>query len=260
VLLCRKFGSGSKSTDEEQDSAKQSAALYTITDGICKDCTVLKGKAGIRVEGEDGTTGSKKVYIHHILTNELTKPSTAFLSGCSATTATPNTEYMSFGGSKFIGTGDDQASIYTYYTPQDVRLDTGYYVQPSFSFRMNAVLVNEEAAGRDVFVTMELEYLKGKVGGDTRDVLFMGGPCDKPMLVNTSKKEATITESGNYFFREDGTIIYAKGHLHAGTMFPSLYCLRAVIDIWKVVKKWRCTSTGSSSANLKQHMTTAPKE
>jgi hypothetical protein len=123
---------------------------------------------------------------------------------------------MAMGGSKFIGTGDDQASIYTYYSPQDVKLDTGYYVQPSYSFSMNAALVNEESVKKDIYITMEIEYLKGKVGGDTRDVLLMGGPCTRPMQVNTSEKIATTTQSGNYFFKEDGTIVFAKGHLHSG--------------------------------------------
>jgi hypothetical protein len=193
--------------------------MYKITDGICKDCTVLKGKAGIRVKGEAPGTENKKVYIHHILTNEATKPVNPFLTGCTdSKTAAPESRMMSMGGSKFIGTGDDQASIYTYYMPQDVKLNTGYYVQPSFSFNMNAVLVNEEDVKKEVYITMELEYIPGKIDGDTRDVLLMSGPCRSPMQVVTSEKEPTMTQSGNYFFKEDGTIVYAKGHLHAGEL------------------------------------------
>jgi hypothetical protein len=207
-----------------QEAGKSSAAMYKITDGICKDCTVLKGKAGIRVKGEAPGTENKKVYIHHILTNEATKPVNSFLSGCTdSTTAAPQSRTASMGGSKFIGTGDDQASIYTFYTPQDVQLNTGYYVQTTFSFNMNAVLVNEENVKKDVYITMELEYVPGKIEGDTRDVLLMSGPCRNPMQVKTSEKETTMTESGNYFFTEAGTIVYAKGHLHAGKILGIYY-------------------------------------
>jgi hypothetical protein len=242
-----------------QEAGKTSSAMYKITDGICNDCTVLKGKAGIRVKGEAPGTENKKVYIHHILTNEATKPVNSFLSGCTdSKTDAPPSRKVSMGGSKFIGTGDDQASIYTYYTPQDVKLNTGYYVQPSFSFNMNAVLVNEENVKKDIYITMELEYIPGEIDGDTRDVLLMSGPCQSPMQVKTSEKEATMTESGNYFFIEDGTIVYAKGHLHAGEILLTHRKIQKAYDE-QAVRRWSYTSTESLHVHRRLHTTRAPK-
>ena len=92
--------------------------MFSIpNEGFCRDCTVLQGKMAL--EYEDGkpaipTPDGKGVYIHHILTYDITKRSKSFVS-CGSGLAS----LLSGGiGSKFIGSGEDNNSVI-------VRIDSG---------------------------------------------------------------------------------------------------------------------------------------
>lgn len=168
---------------------------------------------------------NRDVYIHHILTNQNNKNTPYFISGCTngktlASVSGLNKIFLRMlgaGGAKFIGTGDDQRDLYTWYTPSKVKMDTGYYVAPGYNFTMQTVLVNQDKVAHDIWLTMEIEYIKGKAKADTRDLLISSGPCGgKQMSIKANNQGATVTSSGNYIYLEDGHIVYAKGHMHAG--------------------------------------------
>jgi hypothetical protein len=55
----------------------------TVKDGICKDCTVLAGKADITVEDGRRADIVDGIYLHHILGLSTSSPSTALLTNRS---------------------------------------------------------------------------------------------------------------------------------------------------------------------------------
>jgi len=193
----------------KEDSGQQNSML-TIRGDLCKDCTILKGRVGLAFK--DGSTANvaKGVYIHHVVSTDMTKTSKPFVNSCSGRSA-------GFGalGSKFMGTGDDQANIPVWYTSPDGKHNGGYHLGAADTIVMNIDLVNANTQAKEVYLTVDYEYLPGKVGSDTRDVLLSATGCGEPSI-KISTSGPTNTTSGKYTFVEDGTIVFAKGHLHAG--------------------------------------------
>lgn len=192
-----------------QDSGQQNWML-SIRDGFCKNCTVLKGHVGI--EELDGTVADPKtgVYIHHILTFDVTKKSKSFVTGCSGGLAGA----VSMMGSKFIGSGEDNNNVAVWYTARDGSSPSGFHIGPNDSFMANVDLVNYSAQ-KQVYLTMELEYLKGNTGSDATETLLSVTGCGVPSI-KISSTGPTNTTSGKYTFTQNGEILGAKGHLHAG--------------------------------------------
>jgi hypothetical protein len=143
--------------------------MLTIRDGICKNCTVLKGKVGI--ENIDGTPAGPKsgVYIHHILTYDTKKKGKSFVQGCvSGGGSTPSGM-----GAKFIGTGEDNNNIDVWYTSKTGGHLGGFHIGSADTFMMNADLVSYAEEKRQVYITLDTEYLRGIQGGDARFVSYI---------------------------------------------------------------------------------------
>ena len=80
---------------------------------------------------------------------------------------------------------------------------------------MQIDLVSYKKETSKVYVTMEMEYLPGIIGPDTRETLLSVTGCGVPSI-KISESGPTNTTSAKYTFLEDGQILGAKGHLHAG--------------------------------------------
>ena len=119
-----------------------------------------------------------------------------------------------------MGTGDDQSNIPVWYTSPDGKHNGGFHLGPKDTIIMNLDLVNSNMAEKEVYLTMEMEYLPGTVGSDTRDTLLSVTGCGEN-IIKISETAPTNTTSGAYTWLEDGIIVFAKGHLHNG-----LSCLR----------------------------------
>lgn len=144
------------------DSGQQNW-IWTIRDGLCRNCTVLKGHVGLA--NVDGTPVSPNndVYIHHILTFDTTKKQKSFLSGCASGAA-------GLGGAKFIGSGEDNNNVAVWYTARDGKSNNGFHIGSSDSFMMNIDLVSYHANTKQIYLTMDMEYLPGLQGADARYV------------------------------------------------------------------------------------------
>jgi len=194
----------------EQDSGQQNFMYSLPRDAFCRDCTVLKGHIGV-VDGSGNPIIPKKdsgVYIHHILTFDTTKRSAAFLSGCGG-------GITGMLGSKFIGSGEDNNNVPVWYTNKEGKNNAGFHIGPSDSFSMNADLVSLNTASTQIYLAVELEYLTGRVGSDSAETLLSVDSCGGQKL-RTSTSGPTNSTSGRYTFKQSGSIILAKGHLHAG--------------------------------------------
>jgi hypothetical protein len=198
-----------KGAGSAKDSGQQNF-LARITDGFCRNCTVLKGHVGL--ESLDGKAlGPKEgVYIHHILSFDTSKRQKSFLSGCSGISGA-----LGALGSKFIGTGEDNNNVEVWYTTRDGAHQGGFHVGASDSFMMQIDLVSYKKEASKAYVTMEMEYLPGVIGPDTRETLLSVTGCGVGSI-KISESGPTNTTSSKYTFTEDGQILGAKGHLHAG--------------------------------------------
>jgi len=194
---------GAKGSDSGQQNW-----VWTIRDGLCKNCTVLKGKVGLQNIDGSAVQPKNDVYIHHILSFDTTKKSKSFVSGCAAGAAGAV-------GSKFIGSGEDNNNVPVWYTARDGSHASGFHIGSADSFMMNIDLVSYAPASKQIYLTMDLEYLPGVVGSDARETLLSVTGCGVSSI-KISTTGPTNTTSSKYTFVEDGTILAAKGHLHAG--------------------------------------------
>jgi hypothetical protein len=80
---------------------------------------------------------------------------------------------------------------------------------------MNVDLVSYAPTTKDIYLTMDLEYMKGKVGQDSQETLLDVSMCGGTSVRAPSSGPAT-SKSGTMKFSKSGTILVAKGHLHAG--------------------------------------------
>jgi len=198
-----------KGAGSAKDSGQQNF-MAMVRDGFCRNCTVLKGHVGLE-SMEGSPVGPKEgIYIHHILSFDTTKRQKSFLSSCGGLNSA-----LGAMGSKFIGTGEDNNNVEVWYTTRDGAHEGGFHVGPSDTFMMQIDLVSYKKEASKVYVTMEMEYLPGIVGPDTRESLLSVTGCGVPSI-KISESGPTNTTSSKYTFLEDGQILGAKGHLHAG--------------------------------------------
>jgi hypothetical protein len=186
----------------------------------------------------DGTPGLPKngsgVYIHHILTTDTSKRAAAFTQCNSGSSS------FALPGAKFVGSGEDNNNVAVWYTNKDGSSNGGFHIGASDSFSMMADIVSLNAATSQIYITMDMEYLPGIVGSDSRYVvelvaiqsLFLTRFDSETLLsvelcggsrLTTSNTAPTKSKSGVYKFMESGQIIVAKGHLHAGGDKVSIY-------------------------------------
>jgi len=191
------------------NNGKEQNSFWRIKDGICKDCTLLKGKVGLVYADGSPAGVNNGIYIHHILAWDLEKKQSSFLSGCD--TSTPLAASSS---AKFMGTGDDQAGIPVWYSTRDGKIG-GYYIGKDDTFPMWLDLVNYNKDNKALYVTIEQEFIKGKTPANTKEILVAVDGCLGASLKVSSAGPTTST-SGKWTFQDDGTIVFAKGHLHGG--------------------------------------------
>jgi hypothetical protein len=143
------------------DSGQQNFMFSIPQNGLCRNCTVLKGRVMLLDANNKpiAVKNNSGVYIHHILTFDTTKRGGSFLSGCSSVTGMM--------GSKFIGSGEDNNNVDVWYTNKRGDHQGGFQIGGSDRFTMNADLVSLNSAASRVYLGFDIEYLKGRVGSDS---------------------------------------------------------------------------------------------
>jgi hypothetical protein len=198
----------------------------SINKGFCNDngpCTVYAGKLGVMFEDGTPATPAKGVYIHHVLTTDVSKKTEPFLSSCNAPTR-PGYSVSSLrpGSTGFVGVGEDSGDNPVLYTQSDGQLDAGYWVKKGDTFDATVVLVNYNKEAKNVLITYDLEWAPGLVGTNTKGMLISVSQCAGGRI-KTSSTGPTTTKSGNFTLLENGKIFAARGHLHDGGVQMNLY-------------------------------------
>jgi len=210
VRVLQRFGPLSlKGRGAKADSGQQNFMFTFPQNGLCHNCTVLKGRVMLLDANNKPVTvrNGSGVYIHHILTFDTTKRGGSFLSGCSSVTGML--------GSKFLGSGEDNNNVDVWYTNKRGDHLGGFQIGASDRFSINADLVSLNSAASRIYIGFDLEYLKGRVGSDSTETLLTVESCGGGRI-NANSRVPTATKSGRYVFKENGSIVLAKGHLHAG--------------------------------------------
>jgi len=129
-----------------------------VEEGICKDCSILRGRAALT--NEDGQTISigSGVYLHHIglLPNKMALSPQIVKSSCPSGLSGPR-----------VGSLPDMLFVQgvenftTWYTAPDGSINSGYYA-PNDGWRMTMEVVNYKLEKRNVYITLDYDYLPGK--------------------------------------------------------------------------------------------------
>jgi hypothetical protein len=198
----------------------------SINKGFCNDdgpCTVYAGKLGVMFEDGTPATPASGIYIHHVLTTDVSKKTDPFLSACNAPTrAGFSVSSLKPGSTGFVGVGEDSGDHPILYTTSDGSLDAGYHVKKGENFEANVVLVNYNKEPKNVLITYDLEWSPGLVGANTKGMLIAVNQC-LGTRIKTSNTGPTMTKSGEFTFLEGGKLFAARGHLHDGGVQMDLY-------------------------------------
>lgn len=98
----------------------------------------------------------------------MTKKETPWISNCGSKTSPVMNIAAPFGGSAFIGAGEDSSADGALYTTEDGTSDAGYHVGEKDAFQIWAQLVNYNANDTVVDVVYDLEWVPGKLGDNVK--------------------------------------------------------------------------------------------
>jgi hypothetical protein len=181
--------------------------ILRIGQGMCSRCTLLS--AHYRLVNPDGTeaTPEEGVYIHHMTSFLSPKVSSSPIGGGFGAAL------GGLGGAYFIDRGEDSGNTDTIFTSTDGKFDSGYHVVGQPSIMVSYDFVNYGTSSKQLHLELEYEYVDGIVGKDAGHTLksVIGSPrlhgksVSLPMPVS-----------------RDTTIMWARGHLHAGGESMSL--------------------------------------
>jgi hypothetical protein len=192
------------------------------TDGICKDCTILVGKADITLE--DGTRADIKdgLYLHHILAFDTTKRAPDFVSLCPKPKSGKSSIFGGLGGllpamklpPLFLGGAVNEYTVW--YTTPDGKEDSGYYISKNGGkIWIQSEVVTYKKTAEQVYMTLDLEYLPGKVGRDALFTLLLVTGCAN--VGYHSNEPLNNLTSGEFPIQADGKLINVREYFRRTT-------------------------------------------
>lgn len=155
------------------------------------------------------------IYIHHILTSDITKKEKAWISNCGSKTMPALNIAGLLGGTAFVGTGEDSSADGAVYTTEDGARDSGFHIGEKDGFSAWAQLVNYNKNDVAVYVTYDLEWVPGKLGDDVKTATLTA-TCGGSPMIKLSNAGPTTTNSTAFTFLQDGQLLGGRGHMHDG--------------------------------------------
>jgi len=168
--------------------------------GMCSKCTLLS--AHYRLVHPNGTeaTPEEGVYIHHMTSFLSPKTSSSPISGGVLPGGIGNAAY-------FIDRGEDSGQTDTIFTSTDGKFNSGYHITGPPSIMISYDFVNYGTAARQLHLELEYEYMDGIVGQDAGHTLKT--VAGSPRLTGKSSSMPMSISRAT-------TVMWARGHLHAG--------------------------------------------
>ncbi|KAF2437194.1 hypothetical protein EJ08DRAFT_691495 [Tothia fuscella] len=192
-----------------------------ISNGICEnDCTVIAGKTGLVFADGKEAGPTDGIQVHHILTTDLSKSINQALAYCAVPNPAPykpfnGTRFAKVIGSGFVGQGEDNGEIV--FTSPDGSYPAGFFIRAKDRFVLLGDFVNHGNVTKDVYVTLDLEYVDGHVGYDSASALLSVTSCkSEDVKMGAAGSGPAETMSNKFEVYVDGYIVTAKGHMHDG--------------------------------------------
>jgi hypothetical protein len=133
--------------------------LRRIKKGICKDCSVLRGRVALTdKEGNTISIGSG-VYLHHIgfLPAKISGSPQVVQSNCGSSSGAKSYR----GGLPNMLFVQGVENFTTWYTMPTGNLDSGFYAN-SDTYSMIAEIINYKPEKQSVYITVDYEFVPGK--------------------------------------------------------------------------------------------------
>jgi hypothetical protein len=171
-----------------------------VQSGICTNCTVFDGRITINYENGTRADISGGVYLHHVITVDISKKVPQFIKACGLGGA---------GMSTFLGGAVD--GFTQLYTTIDGKFPSGFHVGND-QMMMQAEIVNYLKEPQKVWITVDYEWLPGTHGSDAYQTVLSALDCTK---AGEKPKQGT---KGEWKGRPtqvltDGTIVVMRGHM-----------------------------------------------
>jgi len=181
------------------------AGMLRAGAGMCSKCTLLSAHYRLVHPNGEEATPKEGVYIHHM---------TSFLSPKTSSNPIGTTLVGGVGGGAyFIDRGEDSGQTDTVFTSADGKFESGYHVVGTPSITVSYDFVNYKDTPKQLHLELEYEYLDGIIGKDAGHTL---------KSVTGSPKTSGKTTSMPMRVSRDTTIMWARGHLHAGGVSMTL--------------------------------------
>jgi len=176
------------------------AGILRAGSGMCSKCTLLS--AHYRLVHPDGkeATAHEGIYIHHMTSFLSPKNSSNPIGGLSVGGSIGTSAY-------FIDRGEDSGQTDTIFTSPDGSFNSGYHIVSQPSITVSYDFVNYESTAKQLHLELEYEYVDGIVGQDAGHTL---------KSVTGTPKTAGKSVSMGMTVSKPTTIMWARGHLHAG--------------------------------------------
>jgi hypothetical protein len=160
------------------------------------------------LEYEDGTVAdpSNGIYAHHMLSSDISKPGVLPVALCDAIDPTKASPGIAIDiGAGFIGGSEDTGEPLMF-TSQDGKYESGFLVGKDDIFALTTDLVNYNNVTKNIYVSMDIEWVEGHVGQDAIPNLISVTGCKlaEPKL---SKDGPAVTESQKFPILVDGSLI-----------------------------------------------------
>lgn len=182
-----------------------SVQLNKQLSGFCTNCTVLYGKSKLMYQDGSEASVLTGVYTHHVVMVDMSKNTMPFYL-CQGQKGFLGT----FPAAGFIVSGNDEAA--NYFTTPDGKFDSGYAIGAKPSVTMQAELINYKPTPQTIYITAEIEYVKGHPAEyDSTVSLFSVTGCEFPDYHVAKDKPQYSLLSALVPMPVDGDIINAKG-------------------------------------------------
>jgi hypothetical protein len=134
--------------------------LRRINKGICKDCSVLRGRVALTDKDGDTISIGSGVYLHHIgfLPGKIGGSPQVVQSNCPGSKTGAKSYMRGLPNMLFV---QGVENFTTWYTTPTGNLNSGFYAN-SDTYSMIAEIINYKPEKQSVYITVDYEYLPGK--------------------------------------------------------------------------------------------------
>jgi hypothetical protein len=174
--------------------------ILRIGAGMCSSCTLLSAHYRLVHPNGQEAKPTEGIYIHHMTSFLSPKNSSSPIGGL-------NIGGGGLGGAYFIDRGEDSGQTDTVFTSQDGKYNSGYHITGRPSITVSYDFVNYENSPKQLHLELEYEYVDGVVGQDAGHTL---------KSVSGAIRLNGLTSSSSMPITRPTTIMWARGHLHAG--------------------------------------------